>query len=48
LPPGAQANLNAATEAAKAQTRSAYAREGLTGSTMETQALADIDQRMGG
>lgn len=48
LPPGAQANLNAATEAAKAQTRSAYARAGLTGSTMEAQELADIDQRMGG
>lgn len=44
LPPGAQQAVSSATEAAKATTRSRYANLGLTGSTMEAQALQGIDQ----
>jgi hypothetical protein len=45
LPPGAQQAVDAATNAAKAETRSAYGRMGLGDSTMKDQALAEIDQR---
>lgn len=44
LPPGAAEAVNSATEAAKAQIRSNYANLGLTGSTMEQQALGMADQ----
>lgn len=44
LPPGAQAAVNQATAAAKAQIRSQYASLGLSGSTMEAEALAGVDQ----
>ena len=44
LPPAAQAQLNMASESAKASVRSTYARMGLTGSTMEAQALASVDE----
>ena len=46
LPPGAQAQLSQASDAAKAKVRSEYARMGLSGSTMETQAMAQADQQM--
>jgi hypothetical protein len=46
LPPGAQAQLSQASEASKAKVRSEYARMGLSGSTMETQAMAQADQQM--
>jgi hypothetical protein len=48
LPPGGEAFVKSSTDAAKAATRSNYARMGLSGSSMETAALADIDQRAGG
>lgn len=43
LPPGAQAALTQATEAAKAQVRSKYAQLGMSGSTAETQELSNVD-----
>lgn len=45
LPPGAQAAVNQATEAAKAAVRSKYASLGLTGSSMEAQDIANVDQQ---
>lgn len=45
LPPGAQAAVNQATLAAKAKVRSSYAGLGLSGSSMEAEALANIDQQ---
>ena len=44
LPPGAQAAVDQATNAAKAQIRSNYANLGLTGSTMEASAMNQADQ----
>jgi hypothetical protein len=44
LPAGAQSALNQASNSAKAQIRSTYAASGLSGSTMEAQALANVDQ----
>ena len=44
LPPAATAALNEASNSAKAQVRSQYANLGLTGSTMEAEALAGVDQ----
>jgi hypothetical protein len=44
LPAGLQDALRGATNAAKAQVRSKYAQMGLAGSTMESQALGQIDQ----
>lgn len=44
LPQGAQAGLDQANEAAKATVRSHYGNLGLSGSTMEGQALSEIDQ----
>jgi hypothetical protein len=46
LPPGAQAGLDQAAQSAKAAIKSQYARMGLSGSTMERQALAGVDERM--
>ncbi len=46
LPPGAQAQLSQASDAAKAKVRSQYAQLGLSGSTMEAQAMAQADQQM--
>jgi hypothetical protein len=48
LPPGAQANVDAAKAAAKAGIRSTDARLGLGGSTMESQHLAQVDQQAAG
>lgn len=45
LPPGAQAAVDQATKAAKAQISSKYASLGLSGSTMEAQDLANVDQQ---
>lgn len=45
LPAGAQSAIDQATESAKASIRSQYAQMGLSGSTMETQALASADQQ---
>lgn len=45
LPPGAQAAIDQATASAKAQIRSAHAASGTTGSTMEAQDLANVDQQ---
>lgn len=44
LPAGAQAAVNQSTQAQKAQVRSTYANLGLSGSTMEADALAQVDQ----
>ena len=44
LPAGAQSALNQASNAAKARIRSQYAASGLSGSTMEAQALAGVDE----
>ena len=44
LPPGAQQAVTQAAESAKATTRSRYAQLGLSGSTMEAEALQRIDQ----
>lgn len=44
LPPGAAAAVNNATAAEKANIRSSFASLGLTGSTMEAQALNQADQ----
>lgn len=46
LPPGAQAGLDQAAASAKAAIRSQYAKMGLSGSTMERQALAAVDERI--
>ena len=43
LPPGFQASMNQATLAAKAQIRSKYAGLGMSGSTAESQDLANVD-----
>jgi hypothetical protein len=48
LPPGAQANVDAAKAAAKAGIRSADARLGLSDSTMKAQQLAQVDQQAAG
>ena len=45
LPPGAQAAIDQATTSAKAAIKSNYARMGLAGSTMETDALNQVDQQ---
>jgi hypothetical protein len=44
LPPGAQAAVDSATNAAKAKVKSSYASLGLAGSTMEAQNLAAVDR----
>jgi hypothetical protein len=44
LPPGAQQEVNASTNAAIAQTKSAYGDLGLTGSTMEADKISQIKQ----
>jgi len=44
LPAGAQSALNQASNSAKARIRSQYAASGLSGSTMEAQALAGVDE----
>jgi len=46
LPAGAQAGLDASARAAKAQVASTYASMGLSGSSMEADAMANIDQRV--
>lgn len=43
LPPGLQAGVHQASEAAKATIRSQYARQGLSGSSAEQQALSQVD-----
>jgi hypothetical protein len=48
LPAGLQDSLRGATNAAKAHVRSQYAQMGLAGSTMESQALGQIDQTSAG
>jgi hypothetical protein len=45
LPPGLQASINQASEAAKATIRSQYASKGMSGSSAEQQDLAAVDQR---
>jgi hypothetical protein len=45
LPPGAQQAVTQATEGAKATLRSRFAQTGLSGSTMEAQALGDVDRQ---
>lgn len=47
LPAGAQQSITNATQAQKAQVRSTYASLGLSGSSMEAQALASIDAQAG-
>jgi hypothetical protein len=44
LPPGAQANVDAATKAREAEIRSAAARTGTSGSTMEAQQIGEVKQ----
>jgi hypothetical protein len=44
LPAGGEAEINQAVQAAQAQIRSQYASMGLSGSTMEQQALAEVTQ----
>ena len=44
LPPGVGASLNQASAAAKAAIRSQYASMGMTGSSGESEALANVDQ----
>lgn len=46
LPPGAQAQLDQASNAMKARVQSQFSRMGLGGSTMEAQALASVDQQV--
>lgn len=46
LPAGAQAQLNQASNSAKSAMRSKFAQMGLTGSTMEAQSLANVDQQV--
>jgi hypothetical protein len=48
LPAGAKQAVDASTNAQKATTRSTYGRLGLSGSTMEAQALGEIDSRAAG
>jgi hypothetical protein len=48
LPPGAQANVDASTNAAEARIRAANARLGLSGSTMEAQQLGEAKQQAAG
>jgi hypothetical protein len=48
LPPGAQANVDAARKAAEAGIRSAAARTGTAGSTMEAQELGSVRQQSAG
>ena len=48
LPPAAQAQLNEASNAMKAQIRSTYAQMGLSGSSMEAQAMAGVDAKVAG
>jgi hypothetical protein len=45
LPPGAHEAVTSATNAAKATMRSRFAQMGLSGSSMEAQALGDIDRQ---
>jgi len=45
LPPAAQAQLGTAAEAEKAGVRSSYAKMGLSGSTMEAQAMQSVDEQ---
>lgn len=45
LPAGAQAGVTMGSEAAKARVRQQYASSGLSGSTMEAQALSEVDQQ---
>lgn len=45
LPPAAQAQLNQGAQAQQAQVRSEYSRLGLSGSTMESQAMGNIAQQ---
>jgi hypothetical protein len=45
LPPGAKQAVDTATNAAKATLRSRFAETGLSGSTMEAQALSQVDSR---
>ena len=44
LPPAAQGALNQASNSMKAHVRSQYAQMGLSGSTMEAQAMASVDE----
>jgi hypothetical protein len=44
LPPSVQAGLRSASEAAKASLRSMFASKGMSGSSSEIAALADVDQ----
>jgi len=46
LPPGIQQGFDQAAAASKAHIRSQYAQMGLTGSTMEQQALQQVDQQV--
>jgi hypothetical protein len=48
LPPGAQASVDAATKAKEAQIRSAAARTGTSGSTMEAQQIGEAKQQAAG
>jgi hypothetical protein len=48
LPPGAQASVDAATKAKEAQIRSAAARTGTSGSTMEAQQIGEAKQEAAG
>jgi hypothetical protein len=48
LPPGAQANVDASRKAAEAGIRSAAARTGTSGSTMEAQQLGEARQQSAG
>lgn len=48
LPAGLQASVDASKKAGEAQVRSAAARTGTSGSTMEAQELAGVDQRAAG
>jgi hypothetical protein len=45
LPPGAKQAVDQATNSAKATLRSRFAEAGLSGSTMEAQALGEVDSR---
>ncbi len=46
LPPAAQAQLNEAANAMKAQIRTTYAQMGLSGSSMEAQQMAGVDAKV--
>lgn len=48
LPPGAKAQLDKATSSAKAAIKSQYANLGISGSTMEADALSQVDQQAAG